>query len=142
MNITALGNQTRTLILQEEAHKLTVEFECAVAVKKGMPVKLTTDGQITPWAKTDLQHLCIGYAYGDAAIGELCTIWTRGYMLINALSQAALSCGPATYESTVASGTNTGYTKWDDGADATNIGGWILDDADGADQPIRVLIKN
>lgn len=142
MNITALGNQTRTLILQEEAHKLTVELECAGAVKKGMPVKLTATGTITPWAKTDLQHLCIGYAYGDAAIGELCTIWTRGYMLVNALSHAAASAGPGAYESTVTSGANTGYTKWSGAADATTIGGWILDQATGADQPIRVLLKN
>lgn len=143
MNLTALGGASRTIFLQHEAHKLTVEFEASAAIKAGEMVKLVNDGRIAKWVKTDLQHLCIGIAVMDAAAaGDMVTVWTRGYCLITALSHAALNAGPALYESTVANGDNAGYTKWDDGADATNIAGWILDDAAAPDELIRVLIKN
>lgn len=143
-NSTYLGTPARTHWLQHEAHKLTVEAEAAVALKKSTPVKLTTDGKYTPWAKTDGLHTLVGYVYADCAQGDLNTAWVRGYCLIYAVSAAAMNAGPVTYEGlvTAADDENLNFPIFDDGADATNYSGWSLDDAEGAGEIIRVLLAN
>lgn len=147
MNI--LGNVSKSTFLTTEADKTTVEFTVGTtAVKKGMPVKLAADGTIVPWAASDLVHLLIGYAYADAAIGGLCTVWTRGYAMIYAITTGALAAGPveyAGYDSTTVIGGSagaTGYNTYVVASAANRANGWNLDQAAGANALIRVLLAD
>lgn len=144
MVFTTLGSKTKTTFLHTEAHKTTQEFTVgATAVKSGMPIKLDTDGKISPWVKTDGLHLLVGYCYNDAAVGALVTVWTRGYMIIFALSNAAINAGIASYESFDAASEvegTVGYSKYSQGTTAANTNGWALDSATGANELIRVLL--
>lgn len=138
-----LGNQTITIELHSENHKTGIELEAAAAIKKGQPIKLTSVGKATPWAKADLQHTFIGHARWDAAIGDMVTIASRGYAILHGISNAAVTCGPITYEGLQASGQYTGIAKYGSASvDATNCIGWALDDAAGAGELIRVLMKD
>lgn len=142
----SLGNPSKTTFLHVESGKTFLEFEAAAAIKRGQPLKLDATGKATPWAKADLEHTLIGYAYNDAAVGEFVTAFVRGYAVIYALSAAALNCGPVAYNSydaaTVVGGVS-GYNKYDDNqVGATEVNGWALDAAAAADVLIRVLLKN
>lgn len=145
--LTSLGNPTKSTVLAEEEFKIRVEFLTAADVKKGQLVKLTNAGLVTPWAKTDLQHTCIGYCDGDISSGGLVTVVTRGYALIYALSAAAANAGMATYNSYDTADADTtfgakGYNVWGVATDVTDCVGWILDQASAANQLMRVLVKD
>jgi hypothetical protein len=134
------GTPTKTKILKIESHKLMVEFEAAAAIKAGQEVKLTAVGKVTPMIADDEQQLSIGIALFDAAVDEPVTIATRGFALINAESADALIPGPVRYAGYNATTDLSQYTDGTvTGAVAT---AWALDVADGANDPIRVLLKN
>lgn len=154
MAVTALGGNTITIFLQHEMHKLHIEFEAATALKQGQPVELNMYGKIIPWVKTHGRSACIGVTKMDAASGKLCTVQMRGMCIINALSNAACSPGPAVYEG-MGTGDNTMYSKYGNaditGTSSPYIGlgdnnekamAWILDAADSADDIIRVVIMD
>jgi len=144
---TTLGLNTKTTFLHTENHKTTVEFTASAVIQPGQLVKLDAAGTISPWAATDLQHTCIGFAYNGAkAVGDLCTVWTRGYAIILGLSNAAQAAGPTTfasYDTTNATPDgNKGYNKYKVATDVTDCIGWMLDQATAANQLVRVLIKD
>lgn len=141
---TSFGGVSKTAILATEEYKITLELTALVALKKGRPVKLDpTTGKADLWVTADGISKLIGYAYGDCAIGELITIWTRGFMMIYAISPGAQSCGPATnssYDSSTSIGGAVGYDVYTLSSTVTAINGWILDVATGANQLVRVLL--
>lgn len=143
----SLGNPSKSTVLAEEEFKIRVEFTTAADVKRGQLVKLTAAGLITPWAKTDLQHLCIGYCDADILSGALATVVTRGYAIIYALSAGAVNAGMGTYNSYDTTDADTtfgakGYNVWGVATDVTDCVGWILDQATLANQLMRVLVKD
>lgn len=141
-----IGGQSKTTFLNTESHKLSLEFTANAAVKSGQPVKLTNDGKVTPWAKTDDIKLCIGYAYQSADADENVTVMTRGYIVLMAVSSGSnLNAGPVAYagydNSTDLGGGRIGYSQYGAvGADSQN--GWALDAAASAGTLIRVLLMN
>ena len=142
--ITLLGSKSKTTFLAPEEDKVTVELTANEAIKKGQPIKLTADGKAAVWAKADTEAALIGYAFGDAAAGELTTIWSRGYAVIFGISKAAQNAGPAVYDSydsaTDISGAS-GYSVYDTAAPAA-VNGWVLDQSTGANELIRILLKD
>lgn len=146
--LTSFGTSTKSVVLAEEEDKIRIEFTTAAIVKKGQPVKLTATGTITPWAKTDLQHLCVGYCDADAASGALVTVVCRGYAIIFGISAAAVVCGPGTYNGYDSTNADTnqysaiGYSIYGAATDVTDAIAWVIDPASAANQLMRVLIKN
>lgn len=139
-----IGNQTKTTFLNTEAHKLSLEFVANAAVKSGQPVKLTNDGKVTPWAKTDALNLCIGYAYQSADANEYVTVFVRGYLVIWALSTGtSLNAGPVALQgydsSTDAGGNRKGYSQYG-AVSSDTASAWALDAAAAANTLIRVLV--
>lgn len=145
-SLTTLGGASKTTFLASEEYKITVELEANEAIKKGQPIKLTADGKAAVWAKADGKDLLIGYAYGDCAVGELTTIWSRGFAMIYAVSKAAQNAGPATYDSYNAAtdvGGTKGYNVYSLSVIGTDeVNGWSLDVATAANQLIRVLLMD
>lgn len=140
--MNTLGTTTKSLFLKGvENHKLHHEFMVATGatIKAGQMVKLNSTGEIVALAAGDNQDLFIGVAIHDAAEETLCTVATRGYTIIRAESGAALNPGPVqagtfdTVNSVNEFVTSTGHDK--------SIG-WALDVAAGANEEIRVLIKD
>jgi hypothetical protein len=146
MPITVLGSTTKNTFLATEADKIYIEATCgATALKKGQPVKLSNTGTLNPWAKADLIHTLVGYAYADCAIGELVTIVTRGYAIIYGISTAALNCGPVAYQAYNAVDTVggcIGYSEYANSATAAENNGWALDDAAGDAELVRILLMD
>lgn len=160
--INSLGNPTRNTFLAIEPNKLSQEFTVGgTALKRGQPVKLSTTGTVVPWAAADGIGNLIGYCYSDAAIASLVTIFTRGFMLIYALSTDILFAGRVKYvgystTTTASDGPSeligtAGYNTYgpiatiiDSGAPSTDdqANGWALDPANGPGDIIRVLLKN
>jgi len=154
MALTTLGTPAKTIFLFHEMPKLAVEFVADVAIKEGQPVELTDDGTVTPWTNSHGLAVLIGYALFNAAAGERVTIKSRGYCLINALSSAACIPGPGVYQG-MATGDNDMYSKYANpsltgpsspwiGTGDTNetVNSWILDEATGADEAIRVMLMD
>lgn len=145
--LTSLGGVSKTTVLAEEEDKIRVEFTTAAIVKKGQPVKLTAAGLVTPWAKTDLQHLNIGYCDSDQASGALVTIVCRGFAIIYGISAAAANAGPATYNGYDSADADLqvgaiGYSIYGVATDVTDCVAWILDQVGAANNLMRVLIKD
>lgn len=145
--ISSLGNNTKTTVLSLEADKMNLEFVAAASVKVGQPVKLTAAGKITPWAVSDGRKALVGYCYSDGAANDLVTVFTRGYMLIWALSNSTDAAGPACYRSYDTTNANNGNTGWNkygaaagDGSEDNSVNGWILDQAGAANTLVRVLL--
>lgn len=145
-SFTMLGSVSKTTFLTTEEYKITIELTCLVALKKGQPVKLDpTTGKADLWVTADGITKLIGYSYGDFAIGELTTIWSRGYAMIWAISPGAQNAGPATnssYDSSTDIGGTTGYSVYTLSSTVAAINGWVLDVATGANQLIRVLLMD
>lgn len=138
----SLGTLTKTIFLKgAENHKLHHEFEVDSAsdLKKGQMVKLSSTGTIVALAAADTQDLFIGVCIHDAKKGELCTVVTRGYAILRAQSSGALTPGPV--EAGTFDGTNL-VNEFDASSGETKSIGWALDVATGADEEIRVLIKD
>jgi hypothetical protein len=144
-SLTSLGKTSKTVFLATEEEKITHELVASAAIKAGQPIKLTATGTAAVWVNTDGVKALVGYAVTDAASGEYVTIWTRGFAIIYALSNAAQNAGPVeytSYDTTTEIGDNTGYSKYAASSDATKINGWALDDAADAGELIRVLMMD
>lgn len=139
MNTT--GSVTKTTFLYgPEEYKMASEFIVGVAVKAGQLVKLVAaTGKITPLLVTDEENLCIGMAIKDGAADELVVVSTRGYAIINGISAGALDAGPVKQNAYDSTNLANEYVA---AATAVLTHGWNLDPADGADETIRILIKN
>ena len=106
----------------------------------GMPVEInTTSGKIQPLTPGTTSTTYIGTAIHDAVEGELCTVALNGKAILYAKSSVALTPGPVSYVSWDAVANYGKYTGT--GVTATNIMGWSLDEASGADITIRVIVK-
>lgn len=147
MALTKFGEKTKSVFLNEaESRKLHLAFEVAEGeeIKKGQPVVLTAEGHVKPANSDGSDYKAIiGYSVQNAEAGDECTIAVRGYATLFAMSGAAVQAGPVRY-----SGMNTTdgmYTNWEnvaagDDDDYAGMHGWALDEAEGEDEPIRVVI--
>lgn len=146
--LTSLGNPSKSTILDYEEDKISIEFTASGAINKGQPVKLTNAGKVILWAKTDLQHLCLGIALSTQADGELISVVTRGYAIVYGISAGAANAGPATYNGYDTTNANTydgvskGFSIYGVATDATDAIAWIVDPAAAQYSLMRVLIKD
>lgn len=139
---STLGNETKTTFLAIESHKMSQEFDASAVVRRGQPVKLAADGSVVPWTGADPLTSLLGYCYTDAAIGELVTVFVRGFMLIYAITDAALNAGPAsykTYDGTTSIGGKIGYSQYTAVGAGQNANAWNLDTAGAANTLVRIL---
>ena len=117
------GTTPRVVIYKSESHKLHQAFPVKASVKKiyaGNPVAITADGTIELLTKAnEANYLGIAVtdnnnpAYKESAnAGPVeVTVAVQGFMIINAIAEAALNAGPVE----IGTGTETGT-----GMDATN----------------------
>ena len=142
MPLTAIGDSAQTRILKHESHKLHHEFtvKAANSVRIGMPVKLDAAGTIVPLVLTDEEHLCIGYCMQDAAADEYVTVAMRGYTILFAETQGALAAGPVQIDDFGSQPLDLPEFV----VAATNVltVGWNLDNAAGANEQVRILMRD
>ena len=99
------GTTPRVVIYKSESHKLHQAFPVKASVKiyAGNPVAITTDGTIELLTESNEANY-LGIAVTDnnnpaykesanAGPGEV-TVAVQGFMIINAISEAALNAGP------------------------------------------------
>lgn len=150
------GTTPRVVIYKSESHKLHQAFSVKASVKiyAGNPVAITTDGTIELLTKgNEANYLGIAVtdninpAYkgsANAGSGEV-TVAVQGFMIINAISEAALNAGPVEI-GTGMDATNH-FTKFKtftqaDAAAATRPVNFIsLTKASAKDELIQVLCK-
>lgn len=150
------GTTPRVVIYKSESHKLHQAFPVKASVKiyAGNPVAITADGTIELLTKAnEANYLGIAVtdnnnpAYKESAnAGPVeVTVAVQGFMIINAISEAALSAGPVEI-GTGMDGTNH-FTKFKtftqaDAASATRPVNFIsLTKASAKDELIQVLCK-
>ena len=99
------GTTPRVVIYKSESHKLHQAFPVKASVKiyAGNPVAITTDGTIELLTKANEANYLgiavtdnINPAYKESAnAGSVeVTVAVQGFMIINAISEAALNAGP------------------------------------------------
>lgn len=98
------GTTPRVVIYKSESHKLHQAFPVKDSVKiyAGNPVAITTDGKIELLTKAnEANYLGIAVtdnnnpAYKESANAPVeVTVAVQGFMIINAISEAALNAGP------------------------------------------------
>ena len=143
MSLTVMGDQTKTIFLKGvEAHKLHHEFTVGsgnTVIKKGQPVVLNNDGTVKPAVAGEKGFKVIGISLHNGKAGELVTIAMKAYGVLYAMPKAALVAGPVKYDGL--NTTDADYTSYAAAsADGSDLVGWALDQADGADDLIRVAI--
>jgi hypothetical protein len=146
---TQLGLNTRGKFLQQEEGKIALEFVTGTGgIKAGQPVKIATDGTIVAWAKTDLQHKLLGFAYTDGAVGDYVTVITRGFAIQWGITSfnGATNAQEATfngYDSTHDPGDGIlGWNTWGAMTDVTDMVAWILDPTTAQYGYSRILLKD
>lgn len=150
------GTTPRVVIYKSESHKLHQAFPVKASVKiyAGNPVAITADGTIELLTKgNEANYLGIAVtdnnnpAYKESAnaLPVEVTVAVQGFMIINAISEAALSAGPVEI-GTGMDATNH-FTKFKTftqaaAADATRPVNFIsLTKASAKDELIQVLCK-
>lgn len=150
------GTTPRVVIYKSESHKLHQAFPVKASVKiyAGNPVAITTDGTIELLTKdNEANYLGIAVtdninpAYKESANASPVevTVAVQGFMIINAISEAALNAGPVEI-GTGMDDTNH-FTKFKiftqaGAADATRPVNFIsLTKASAKDELIQVLCK-
>ena len=150
------GTTPRVVIYKSESHKLHQAFPVKASVKiyAGNPVAITSDGKIELLTKdNEANYLGIAVtdntnpAYKESAnAGSVeVTVAVQGFMIINAISEAALNAGPVEID-TGMDATNH-FTKFKtftpaDAAAATRPVNFIsLTKASAKDELIQVLCK-
>lgn len=108
-------------------------------IKKGMPVKLTTDGELEPAADGENPINIIGYSLHNGFGGEVVTVAMKAYAIVFAEAYAAShNAGPVVYKST---SSTTNRQIYDDASVTyANIAGWSLDAQASANGTIRVAL--
>lgn len=153
------GTTPRVVIYKSESHKLHQAFPVKASVKiyAGNPVAITTDGTIELLTKgNEANYLGIAVtdninpAYKESAnAGPVeVTVAVQGFMIINAISEAALSAGPVEI-GTIGTGMDATnhFTKFKTftqaGADAATrpVNFISLTKASAKDELIQVLCK-
>ena len=122
------GDPTTNRIWEKsQAHKITYEFtvKTGSTVKKGQPVKLHTDGTITPLVAGDSQSLIIGTALHDAVAGARSTVVLRANAIVVAIADGDTLAAPVTY---TGQDSTTNKPKYSDaGVTADTTHGWSLE---------------
>ena len=146
------GNTSKsTILVGPEAHKLMLEFEASGDIYVGQPCKMHADGgKVAPCVSGDPASAMVGISIheGESAYGEYVVLATRGYVVIKAQCDGAVTPGPVQYAGY--DGT-TGYNKIADLAEVATPAeaaalpeslhmGWALDAGENEDI-IRVLVK-
>lgn len=148
------GTTPRVVIYKSESHKLHQAFPVKASVKiyAGNPVAITTDGTIELLTRNNEANY-LGIAVTDnnnpaykesanAGSGEV-TVAVQGFMIINAISEAALNAGPVEI-GTGMDATNhfTKFNTFIPAAAATRPVNFIsLTKASAKDELIQVLCK-
>ena len=147
------GTTPRVVIYKSESHKLHQAFPVKASVKiyAGNPVAITTDGTIELLTKgNEANYLGIAVtdninpAYKESAnAGPVeVTVAVQGFMIINAISEAALNAGPVEIGTGMANFTKF-KTFTQAGADAATrpVNFISLTKASAKDELIQVLCK-
>ena len=136
MNTT--GSVTKPHVFRTiESHKLYLAFTCAVAVKVGQPVKLTSTGEITPLLAADSPHLKIGDSIHDMAAGKEASVVMKGHISLLMVSAGAVDAGPAKYSDYSNTEKKPTYIA---AADAATTQAHIIEPAAGAGEIVTVVI--
>jgi len=123
-----LGNKTQSIIQYgPESHKLMMEFTPDGTIEPGTPVILdaTTPGTVKPATAGDVSDNIIGYAInakGRTAYGESSTIAMRGFMVVSAIADGAITPGPVEFVEV----NSEGYTVVQTSTDASKTIGHAL----------------
>lgn len=150
------GTTPRVVIYKSESHKLHQAFPVKASVKiyAGNPVAITTEGTIELLTKdNEVSYLGIAVtdninpAYKESAnAGPVeVTVAVQGFMIINAISEAALDAGPVEI-GTGMDATNhftkfKTFTQVDDAAAIHPVNFISLTKASAKDELIQVLCK-
>lgn len=151
------GTTPRVVIYKSESHKLHQAFPVKASVKiyAGNPVAITTDGTTIELLTKDNEANYLGIAVTDsinpaykesANAGPMeVTVAVQGFMIINAISEAALNAGPVEI-STGMDATNhftkfKTFTQADDAAATRPVNFISLTKASAKDELIQVLCK-
>ena len=135
------GTTPRVVIYKSESHKLHQAFPVKASVKiyAGNPVAITTDGTIELLTKAnEANYLGIAVtdnnnpAYKESAnAGPVeVTVAVQGFMIINAISEAALDAGPVEIGTVVDDTNPNHFTKFKTFTQA---------DADAATRPVNFI---
>lgn len=142
MSMQLLGDKTKTVFLKGiESHKLHHEFQVAAGetIKVGQPVVLNSEGEVVPAAAAAKAGTVIGYSIHEGSAGEFVTVGMKAMAIVWASPGAALDAGPVKY-----AGLNTTDNTYNNftaaSADYSDLVGWALEDAEAADELIRVAI--
>lgn len=145
-NLTLQGQNTpKVVIFKSESHKLHQAFVVAenATILKGMPVKLDTDGKISPYTGTGVY---LGIAVTDnvnpAYQGQRnfpveVTVAVQGFAIINAAANEAISA--AGWVKPTANVLNSRFVKYSTSSTETNF--IALNGADEANELIQVLVR-
>ena len=145
-NLTLQGQNTpKVVIFKSESHKLHQAFVVAenATILKGMPVKLDTDGKISPYTGTGVY---LGIAVTDnvnpAYQGQRnfpveVTVAVQGFAIINAAANEAISA--AGWVKPTANVLNSRFVKYSTSSTETNF--IALNSADEANELIQVLVR-
>lgn len=144
--LTLQGQVTpKVVIFKSESHKLHQAFVVAdnATIVKGMPVKLDTNGKISPYTGTGV-YLGIAVtdnvnpAYGAQRNFPVeVTVAVEGFAIVNAAANAAIEA--AGYIKPVEGLLNSRFVKYAASTDPTNF--IALNGADEANELIQVLVK-
>lgn len=149
------GTTPRVVIYKSESHKLHQAFPVKASVKiyAGNPVAITTDGTIELLTKdNEANYLGIAVtdninpAYKESAnAGPVeVTVAVQGFMIINAISEAALNAGPVEIGTDMDANHFTKFKTFTQaGADAATrpVNFISLTKASAKDELIQVLCK-
>lgn len=144
-NLTLQGQVTpKVVIFKNESHKLHQAFSVAsgVTIVKGMPVKLDTDGKVSPYTG---EGVYLGISVTDSINPAYqaqrnfpveVTVAVEGFAIVNAVSSASIDAG---YVKPSADLLNSRFVKYNTSESATNF--IALNSTDAADELIQVLVK-
>ena len=135
----------KTVIHKSESHKLHQAFpvKSGETILQGMPVKINTDGTISPYYGTGVY---VGVAITNSEYPSYeannglveVTVAVEGYIIVCGLSQAALNAGAVTPAELK---DDQRYVSYKAAADDTNPKFIALQKAEAADELIHVLIR-
>lgn len=145
-NLTLQGQVTpKVVIFKNESHKLHQAFVVAssATIVKGMPVKLDTDGKVSPYTG---EGTYLGIAVTDSVNPAYqaqrnfpveVTVAVEGFAIVNAVSSEAIS--EAGYVAPSSDLLNSRFVKYAASESATNF--IALNTTSAANELIQVLVK-
>lgn len=155
---SSIGTATKSIFLQTEINKLTIEFVASGTLKPGQLVRLeAATGKVVAYLNTESPYIeAIGLCLHAAVDGQLVTVMVRGMAVIYGTntSTTAITTYGHIIQGGAISGTAPFYQQFAllaQTLDATGIAnkpqmmGWNLDNAPTAataGQVMRILIKD